>query len=146
MPTYVVTSTSQRLSKDNKAAIANHITDIHCSVTGAPRYFVQILFNDVPSENYFLAGKLLEEDNIYVHGHIREGRTTEAKQQIMTDIMNAVASETGADPSCLQVYITDIPASQVEEFGSVVPEPGEEQAWEDAQSSAAKERMARLNA
>ena len=82
MPTYVVTSTPQRLSKENKAAIANHITDIHCSVTGAPRYFVQILFNDVPSENYFLAGKKLEEDNIYVHGHIREGRTTEAKQKI----------------------------------------------------------------
>jgi hypothetical protein len=57
-----------------------------------------------------------------------------------------VASETGADPSCLQVYITDIPASQVAEFGSVVPEPGEEQAWEDAQSSTAKERMARLSA
>jgi len=64
----------------------------------------------------------------------------------MADIMNAVASETGADPSCLQVYITDIPASQVAEFGSVVPEPGEEQAWEDAQSSAAKGRMARLSA
>ena len=71
MPTYVVTSTPQRLSKENKAAIASHITDIHCSVTGAPRYFVQILFNDVPSENYFLSGKMLEEDNIYIYIGLR---------------------------------------------------------------------------
>ena len=146
MPTYVVTATPQRLTVEHKASIAKDITDIHWSVTGAPRYCVQILFNDVPAENYFLAGKRLEEDNIYVHAHIREGRTTESKQKIMSDIMNSVASATGADRSSLQVYITDIPASQVAEFGSVVPEPGQEQIWEDAQSAEAKSRMARLNA
>ena len=146
MPTYVVTSTPQRLTKKHKANIAQQITNIHCSVTGAPRYFVQILFNDVPSENYFLAGKPLEEDNIYVHAHIRGGRTIESKQKIMTDILNTVALETGADKSSLQVYLTDIPANQVAEFGAVLPEPGEEQAWEDAQSDEAKARMVRLNA
>ena len=107
---------------------------------------MQILFNDVPSENYFLAGKPIEEDNIYVHAHIRGGRTIESKQKIMTDILNTVALETGADKSSLQVYLTDIPANQVAEFGAVLPEPGEEQAWEDAQSAEAKARMARLNA
>ena len=146
MPTYVVTSTPQRLTKKHKANIAQEITNIHCSVTGAPRYFVQILFNDVPSENYFLAGKPIEEDNIYVHAHIRGGRTIESKQKIMTDILNTVALETGADKSSLQVYLTDIPANQVAEFGAVLPEPGEEQAWEDAQSAEAKARMALLNA
>ena len=146
MPTYVVTSTPQRLTKKHKANIAQEITNIHCSVTGAPRYFVQILFNDVPSENYFLAGKPIEEDNIYVHAHIRGGRTIESKQKIMTDILNTVALETGAEKSSLQVYLTDIPANQVADFGAVLPEPGEEQAWEDAQSAEAKARMARLNA
>ncbi|MDC1312257.1 tautomerase family protein, partial [Burkholderiales bacterium] len=146
MPTYVVTATPRRLSKEHKVNIAKEITEIHCSVTGAPRYFVQILFNDVLAENYFLAGKHLEEDNIYVHAHIREGRTTESKQKIMNDIIHSITQETGADKSSLQVYITDIPASQVAEFGSVLPEPGQEQAWENAQSTQAKERMARLNA
>ena len=146
MPTYVVTSTPQRLTKKHKANIAQEITNIHCAVTGAPRYFVQTLFNDVPSENYFLAGKPLEEDNIYVHAHIRGGRTIESKQKIMTDILNTVALETGAEKSSLQVYLTDIPANQVADFGAVLPEPGEEQAWEDAQSAEAKARMARLNA
>ena len=64
----------------------------------------------------------------------------------MTDILNTVAHETGAYKSSLQVYLTDIPANQVAEFGAVLPEPGEEQAWEDAQSDEAKARMVRLNA
>jgi phenylpyruvate tautomerase PptA (4-oxalocrotonate tautomerase family) len=145
MPTYVVTSTPGRLSAENKQTIAKDITDIHCSVTGAPKYFVQILFNGVPTENYFLAGKRLEEDNIYIHAHIRSGRTTESKQKIMNDIISSVTAETGADKSSLQVYITDIPASQVAEFGSILPEPGQEKIWEDGQSKEAQDRMVRLN-
>jgi hypothetical protein len=63
----------------------------------------------------------------------------------MNDIISSVTTETGADKSSLQVYITDIPASQVAEFGSILPEPGQEKIWEDGQSKEAQDRMVRLN-
>ena len=145
MPTYVVTSVTNRINQEQKKEIASEITEIHCSETGAPKYFVQIIFNEVTANNYYLGGKPLEEDNIYVHAHIRNGRTIASKQTIIKRILNQIASATDADLSSLQVYISDIPAKQVAEFGVILPEPGEEGAWEANQSPEAKERMARLS-
>ena len=74
MPTYVVTAPGGRLSASQKQDLAAQITDIHCSTTGAPAYFAQVIFVDVAAGNYFLAGKPLQKDNIFVHGEIRAGK------------------------------------------------------------------------
>jgi 4-oxalocrotonate tautomerase family enzyme len=57
MPTYTVSSLKNRLTDPQKASLAAALTDIHCQVMGAPRYFVQVIFVDVPTNNYFIAGK-----------------------------------------------------------------------------------------
>jgi len=145
MPTYVVTTSSKRLAQEQKNKIAEDITEVHCDRTGAPKYFVQIIFNEVSKENYFLGGKQLSEDNIYIHAHIRNGRTLSSKQSIINDIVTRVASASDADISSIQTYITDIPASQVAEFGTILPEPGEEDEWEKQQSEVARARMRRLS-
>ena len=75
MPTYIVTAPQGRLSAAQKTLLAEEITRVHCEMTGAPSYFVQVIFHDVPDGNYFVGGKPLKGlDHAYLHGTIRAGR------------------------------------------------------------------------
>jgi phenylpyruvate tautomerase PptA (4-oxalocrotonate tautomerase family) len=144
MPTYVVTAPAGRLDPDQKALLARRITDIHCQRTGAPAYFAQVLFTDVPAGNYFLGGKPLMDDNIFVHGQIRAGRGPEIKEPLILDLMRATAEIAHAHESHVQVYIVDVPARQIAEWGQLLPLPGEEAAWDASVPAAVKARMSQL--
>lgn len=144
MPTYVVTAPAGRLSPTQKEALAQRITDIHCQRTGAPAYFAQVLFTDVTPGNYFLGGKPLKDDNIFVHGQIRAGRGPEIKEPMILDLMNATAEVAQTHASHVQVYIVDVPARQIAEWGALLPLPGEEAAWDAALPDTVKQRMKRL--
>ena len=129
MPTYVVTAPVGRLSAKQKSDLAASITRIHCSVTGAPAYFAQVLFNDVPEGNYFIAGKPLVGDIVFVHGEIRAGRNLDTKQRIILDILEDTARITHTEKSNIQIYIADLPAKQIAEWGKILPNPDEEAEW-----------------
>jgi len=130
MPAYTVTAPAGQLSQTQKQSIATEITRVHCDVTGAPTYFVQVIFNDVQEGNYFRGGRRLEgADNIYVHGRIRAGRNSETKERLLLDLMNAVTEAAGIDSTNVQVYLVEVPARQIVEFGRILPLPGEEDAW-----------------
>jgi len=141
MPTYVVTAPTGRLSGEQKARLAARITDIHCTLTGAPAYFAQVLFTDVTPGNYFLGGKPLKDDNIFVHGQIRAGRGPEIKEPLILQMMSATAEIAQTDPSHVQVYIVDVPARQIAEWGQLLPLPGEEAAWDASIPEHVKQRM-----
>ncbi|MEM7097521.1 MAG: tautomerase family protein [Pseudomonadota bacterium] len=50
MPLYICNSKKDVLDADARSKIAQAITDIHCSVTGAPPCFVHAMFfEDVPA-------------------------------------------------------------------------------------------------
>ena len=141
MPTYVVTTAAGRLSKQQKSDIAASITKIHCTVTGAPAYFAQVLFNDVPEGNYFIAGKLLAEDILFIHGQIRAGRELETKQKMIFQILEATAKISQMDQSNVQVYLVDLPGKQIAEWGRILPNPDEEAEWEASIPDHIKKRM-----
>lgn len=144
MPTYTVSAIDGRLTDTQKASLASALTDIHCRLTGAPKYFVQVIFVDVPANNYFVAGKRLEHDNIFVHGQIRGGRPLTTKHQIIEEIMVAVAEIAITDSAAVQVYIIDVPAEQVAEWGRILPRPGEEASWDAAIPEDVRARMQSL--
>ena len=129
MPTYVVTTSAGRLSSQQKSDLAASITRIHCSATGAPAYFAQVLFNDVPEGNYFIAGKPLVGDIVFVHGEIRAGRNLDTKQRIILDILEDTARIAQMEKSNIQIYIADLPAKQIAEWGKILPNPDEEAEW-----------------
>jgi phenylpyruvate tautomerase PptA (4-oxalocrotonate tautomerase family) len=141
MPTYTVTAPEGRLSERQKAAVAAGITRVHNAVTNAPTYFAQVLFVDVRQGNYFVGGKLLAEDQIFVHGQIRAGRTDTDKQRLLHELIDSVVLAAEASKTSVWVYILDLPASQMAEFGHVLPEPGQEAAWAGALPAADRERM-----
>src|SRR5258708_6639122 len=90
MPTYLVSAAAGRLDAAAKQQIAFGITQSHTTATGAPGFFAQVIFNDVPAGNHFIGGKLLRSDQIFVHGYIRAGRTADQKQQLFNDIVRVV--------------------------------------------------------
>lgn len=144
MPTYVVTAPAGRLSAAQKERLAGCITDIHYQRTGAPAYLAQVIFSDVTPGNYFLGGKPLKDDNIFVHGQIRAGRGPEIKEPLILDLMRATAEIAQTHESHVQVYIVDVPARQIAEWGQLLPLPGEEAAWDAAIPDAVRRRMRAL--
>jgi phenylpyruvate tautomerase PptA (4-oxalocrotonate tautomerase family) len=144
MPTYVVTAPAGRLSAAQKERLAGRITETHCQRTGAPAYLAQVIFTDVTPGNYFLGGKPLKDDNIFVHGQIRAGRGPEIKEPLILDLMRATAEVAQTHESHVQVYIVDVPARQIAEWGQLLPLPGEEAAWDAAIPDAVRVRMKAL--
>ena len=130
MPAYTVTAPVGQLSSIQKQRLAMEITRVHCDVTGAPSYFVQVIFNDVPQGNYFRGGRVLEgSHNVYVHGRIRAGRDSDTKERLLLDLLRAVTEAAEIDSTHVQVYLVEVPAQQIVEFGRILPLPGEEDAW-----------------
>jgi phenylpyruvate tautomerase PptA (4-oxalocrotonate tautomerase family) len=144
MPTYVVTAVAGRLSQQQKGDLASSITKIHCTLTGAPAYFAQVIFNDVQEGNYFIAGKPLSEDIVFIHGQIRAGRELEIKQKIILEMLETTATIAGMDKSNIQIYIADLPARQIAEWGKILPDPDEEADWMASIPDHIKQRMADL--
>ena len=144
MPTYTVTAPQGRLSGEQKAKIAAAITRIHHDVTGAPTYFAQVIFSEPAAGNWFVGGAPLAEDQVFVHGQIRGGRTAENKKKLLLQILDAVAAAAQMPRGHVWVYIVDLLPAQMAEFGHILPEPGEDAAWTAALPAADRERFAKI--
>jgi phenylpyruvate tautomerase PptA (4-oxalocrotonate tautomerase family) len=132
MPTYVCTIKEGRLSPDQKRRIAGEITRIHCEVTGAPTFFAQVIFEEVKPGNYFMGGVSLAHDQIFVYGRVRAGRSIQDKLKMIKLMAEAVASAAGVSRTAVWIYIAELPARQMMEYGYVLPEPGDEDVWTNA--------------
>lgn len=141
MPTYTVTAPDGRLSNEQRQRIAAAITRIHHEVTRAPTYFAQVVFIDVKPGNYFVGGTALMGDQVFVHGQIRAGRTADDKRRLLLRILEATAEAAAMPKSHVWIYVVDLPAAQMAEFGHILPEPGDESAWTAALPDDERERM-----
>lgn len=129
MPTYVCWTRSGSLSPDRRARIAKSITEIHHEVARAPRYFVQVIFNELQPQSHFVGGEEAASDHIWIRADIRAGRTQEQKARLLTRIAEEVSAIAEVSKESVWVYISDIPGTSVLEFGHILPQPGEEEAW-----------------
>ena len=132
MPTYVCTIKEGRLSPDQKSRIAREITRIHCEVTGAPTFFAQVIFEEVKPGNYFIGGAPLANDQIFVYGRVRAGRSVQDKQKMIRLMAEEVANAGGVSRTGVWIYIAELPPRQMMEYGYVLPEPGDEDVWTNA--------------
>jgi len=134
MPTYIVAAAAGRLHSDMKRAIASGITKSHSDSTGAQSFFAQVIFQDIADGNHYLGGSPLRSDQIFVHGHIRAGRTLQQKQLLLERIVAVVVDAAKTSSRDVWVYLSDLSPSQMVEFGKVLPEPGSEAQWLQAMS------------
>lgn len=129
MPLYICNTRKDALDAQAKQNIASDITDIHCSVTGAPALFVHVAFFEEAAQ-FPLDGKAL-----FVRGTIRKGRSAEQKQEIARAVSRSLVNHGGVAPDQADAQIRETPASWVLEGGEIMPEPGEEAAWFAAQEA-----------
>lgn len=129
MPTYTVWSETGTISLKSRAAIASVVTEAHHSVTGAPRYFAQVLFPEVEAGSMYVAGRAFTEGHIWVRADIRAGRSTDQKRELISRVMEEISNATGFPTSHIWVYLNDIPGENMSEWGQVLPQPGGEERW-----------------
>lgn len=129
MPTYHCTSSTGLLDTEQKSRIAAEITRIHHVVTGAAPFFAQVIFTEVKAGDLFMGGKPLAGDQLFVHGHIRAGRSAVDRKKIVSEIVAALSGATGLPHRSIWVYVSEIPPRQMAEYGHVLPEPGDEEVW-----------------
>jgi phenylpyruvate tautomerase PptA (4-oxalocrotonate tautomerase family) len=127
MPTYVCTTSTGRLNKGQKEQIVQKVTRVHSQEGGnVPEWLVQVIFKEVERGNIYI-NKRNADDQVWIRGDIRAGRSDAQKTAMVERMMNECAEAIGIDKSYIWVYICD--ADKTAEFGEVLPEPGQEEAW-----------------
>jgi len=129
MPTFNVIVPEGRLSSEQKTRVAGAIGRTYKELTGVPENLTQVILIEVKPGNYFVGSVPLDTDQISVEGHLRTGRSVEAKRSLVERIVEAVAQAAAMPKSHVWAHLVDMPATQIVEFGRVVPEPGGEAAW-----------------
>ena len=134
MPVYQCAA-SGSLTPEMRAAIAKEFTRIHVEFTGAPEPFVNIVFSDLPLGSHYLAGKV-RENGAFINAIVRAGRTLETRQALLKSLSAAWSRLTGQPERNLVLRVEEAQASTIMEAGLIMPEPGAEAAWLEANKAA----------
>jgi len=127
MPFYQCIVPAGSLNADTRTTLAEAITEIHSTVTGAPRGFVNVLFVEYQPGTYFTAGK--PNTCSAINGSIRAGRDRETRARLLTELSQAWVSITGQDARSLLIGLNDVDPTSIMEAGLIMPAPGEEAEW-----------------
>ena len=123
MPFYQFTVPSDSPSSELKAEIADAVTKVHTSVTGAPESYVNVSFTEVPPGSIFVAGKAVPYGRMV--GLIRSGRTQEEKCRLINELAEAWSEVSGEPREGFALFIQEIPGSAMTEYGQILPEASE---------------------
>jgi phenylpyruvate tautomerase PptA (4-oxalocrotonate tautomerase family) len=145
MPTYVCNVPPRRLTDDQKRLIAQAIARRHNEATGAPEFFVQVEIDESETRTRFLGG-MPSNAHIWVRADIRSGRSDEVRQRLMLNIMRDIGEITHVPERDIWVYICNLDATDMVEFGHVLPAPGKEREWFEALPQEIQNFIANLGA
>ncbi|MBE7189821.1 tautomerase family protein [Jatrophihabitans endophyticus] len=145
MPTYVVYAAAPAIPDAARADLAVAITEIHARLTGAPKSFVQTIFRELAAGAHFIGGRPTDPRGVWVHGHIRAGRSPEVRSAIALEISDALQDIAGTPRGHVWVYISELDDSDMIEFGEVLPPPGAELEWIQALPPETRDRLVELN-
>jgi phenylpyruvate tautomerase PptA (4-oxalocrotonate tautomerase family) len=132
MPTYYLSASEGVFSPAIKKQLAKDVTQIHHEETGAQSFFAQVIFGDIPSNSHFVGGREVSSKHVFLHGHIRAGRTDDQKNRLLTRVVDTISDVTLIQKLYIWAYLVELPASQMVEFGHFLPLPGREQNWLEA--------------
>ena len=83
MPIYQCISPEGVLDESQRENIAGEITRIHCDATGAPRSFVNVVFQDMQNGRVFTGAS--RSTHSIVFGDIRAGRDVATRHAMLRD-------------------------------------------------------------
>ena len=143
MPTYVCSAPAGLLDDGRKAAMAEAITRIHSEETGAPTFFVQVVFEERQLADRFLGGTRAS-GQMWIRADIRAGRTDAQRQKLLLRIMREVSRVTGVREDAVWIYLCNLAPTDMIEYGHVLPKPGDEAAWFESLPASLKEYLTSL--
>lgn len=144
MPNYTVHLHTARSTATARADLARRIAHAHAAATGAPPSFAQVIISPVAGE-HFIGGEPVDPRSVFVHGHIRAGRSVGTKDELVVAIRDAVRDALEIPEDLIWVYVSELPPAQMVEFGHVLPAPGGEPGWQAALPDALRRRLAQLD-
>ncbi|WP_060886754.1 tautomerase family protein [Streptomyces caniscabiei] len=127
MPIYQCLVPADSLDTDRRTELAEAITTVHTSVTGAPRAFVHVVFSEYEPSKFFTAGR--PNTLSVINGAIRAGRDRAARAELLTRLSEAWTAITGQHPRSVVIGLNELDSTSVMEAGLIMPAPGEEAAW-----------------
>jgi phenylpyruvate tautomerase PptA (4-oxalocrotonate tautomerase family) len=127
MPIYQCISREGLLDESKRADIAEEITRIHCEATGAPRMFVNVVFQDMPNNKIFANGR--PSNHSVMFGDIRAGRDLATRQSVLRELSQMWTRVTGQPEGELLVTLRENLSENAMEAGLIFPQPRQEQQW-----------------
>jgi len=131
------------LSNEQKDKIAEFITKTHCEITGAPNYYVQIIFHENNKRRY-VAGKL-SDSQIWIYGDIRSGRPIEKRCLLINKFVEGVSKIASIPATDVWVFLNNLEGSDILEWGVILPESGKEGEWFNSLPKELQEKLNKLS-
>jgi phenylpyruvate tautomerase PptA (4-oxalocrotonate tautomerase family) len=127
MPLYQCLVPAGSLDAGTRTALAEAITTVHCSVTGAPRGFVNVVFAEYEPTAYFTAGR--PNTVSVISANIRAGRDRATRAELLTRLSESWSAITGQGARQILLGLNEVDPTSIMEAGLIMPAPGEEAAW-----------------
>lgn len=128
MPTYNVYIKTDTLNFDQKQKVAQAITRSHSDSTGAPEFYVQVIFHEIQDNNRFVNGHRFNK-HMWIRGDVRVGRTAEQRKQWMLKMIKDVSESADWDINSIWIDLCGIEPDSILKYGQVFPPPGLEEEW-----------------
>jgi phenylpyruvate tautomerase PptA (4-oxalocrotonate tautomerase family) len=142
MPTYQVYVNENKLSDRQKADVASAITEGHIAMTGAPKYYVQVIIHEIPDENRFVGGVAFSK-HMWIRGDVRI-RTPEENKALMLELTDRVSKVCDYEKAFIWCDLSGIDPANILKFEMVFPPAGQEQAWYDSLPDEVKDIIRKL--
>lgn len=143
MPTYNVVVKPNTLTEEQKLRVAQAITDEHHEATGAPKFYVQVIIDEIPGRKRFVSGYPCEKQ-MGICGYIRSGRNDKQRADLMRNLADRVAKAAGLDSNTIWCDLVMVEPANILKYGCVFPPPGEEQAWFEGLPDNAKQIIEKI--
>ncbi|HCF7274953.1 TPA: tautomerase family protein [Pseudomonas aeruginosa] len=141
MPTYIVYHAENAFTAAEKKSLAKNIINAHTSVTGAQRLFGQVMFRELKSEDWYLAGEEIDRPFVFLFAYVRAGRDVESKHELIRELNKVLVEAASVVPERAWVSLSEIPAENLMEYGQILPNPGHESEWLAGLPQAIKEAI-----
>jgi phenylpyruvate tautomerase PptA (4-oxalocrotonate tautomerase family) len=128
MPTYNVYVKAGTFNDDRKQKAAEAITRAHCNSTGAPGFYVQVIFNGLSDSNRYVGGRPFN-DHIWIRGDVRTGRSAEQRKELMLEMIRDVSESVNCDKNSIWIDLCGIEPESILKYGQIFPPAGKEKEW-----------------